>query len=368
MHTSHIDYDDISQVLKLGIYKAYNSYDMNYRNESYKDNGESIGFFAYMQPKAEGEVKKLIRNILKMNRKDYNIHEISTMSSDQPIVSLKGEKDMLLQDVIEDTGSQDDFTVLELKDEINSYTANLTDREKDMVYDYYINSKTQSEIANNHNVTQVQVCRVLKKALSKMKIVATDIHKGRYSIKKEIEEKMIKRKIDVNHAITYFADKLKEKKPLDIIIDEYCSSLEISKSELNYALHTTCPNSFNDIVDRYSEFEEEEIPAPKKGRERKTVRPQRTRETNRGGIAVAQDSTPVIKETITKVINPLEGLNVISLSLEFDSFKASLSPEGIELHELPESERLSEQDLISIRNDIDKLIEIRRNISSNILK
>ena len=50
----------------------------------------------------------------------------------------------------------------------------LNDRERSIIYMRYFDDKTQSEIAKAIGVSQVQVSRLLNKALAKLRSIASD--------------------------------------------------------------------------------------------------------------------------------------------------------------------------------------------------
>ena len=347
MHSSHIDVEDLKQVAKIGIIYAYNKYDSNYIDEPSKEYEESIGFAPYLKSTVRGEVLKYIRDILKVRRKDYNINEIAVSSINQPVLN-KDNSEMFLADIIEDVNSSQDINILELRLEINSYMKCLNDRDKNIISDSYFNHMTQKELAEKYGVTQVQIGRILKRSLEKMhkqtlisqkigaKIINSsynkNIHNDILEDKEKTMKKNIKPVIDTKQALNYFKSHVKDKRPLEEIMDRYCSDLEISKSELKYALHTTCPNKFNIIVDRYMQFEDKK------------------------------------EEKVETTINLFEGLDVVDMTLKLNLFNAIITPSSVTLIDLPESTKLSIKDLISMRDDIDKLIKLNENLPTNILK
>lgn len=183
---------------------------------------------------------------------------------------------------------------------------------------------------------------------------------------------MIKGKIDTRHALEYFERNIEKERPLDEIMDIYCNAYEISRSELTYALHTTCSSSFNKIVDEYIKFEDdyEEVKVenimPKQDKVSKIPYRQ---------PAPCSDFTPINytepkteKETESIKTNPLAGLNIIDLRIGLDSLEASISKETVTLRNLPEDVELTVEELKILRDDINKLIEIKESLSINTLK
>lgn len=178
---------------------------------------------------------------------------------------------------------------------------------------------------------------------------------------------MKKGTIDTVHALNYFKEHLKDEKPLDYVMNRYCEILDISKSELTYILHTTCPSEYNKVVDLYMKYEADiEIPETSTKRTRRTTRPNIAKQESK---TVKEDKEERATETMEKTQDQLlKDVNVIELTLRLNSFDASICQSHVTLVNLPESVKLSVKDLKSIRDDIDKLIKIKENISLNAIK
>lgn len=384
MHTSHMDVDDLKQIADIGIIKAYQRYDYNYNDKDYKDIDSKIGFIPFLKATVEGEIRKAIRDVLKPRRKDYNIHEIAISSVDQSIPNSNGEKEVSLSEVIEDEKSTEDFRTLELRMEIENYLSCLDEKNKNMICDCFFNNMSQRQIGEKYGISQCHASRLLKKSLSKMKAMSKSKYNQEKFNKSKIKNKkttannkivnknkeeiaMKKGVIDTKHALEYFERSITKERSLDEIMDIYCNAYEISRSELTYALHTTCSSSFNDIVDKYMKFEndyEEEKAVPKQDKKSKVP----YRQPVPCPDLVPINHTEPKPEKESKRTNPLEGLNIIDLRIGLDSLEASISKETVILKNLPEDVELTVEELKTLRDDINKLIEIKESLSINALK
>lgn len=370
MHMSHIDKEDLKQIADIAIFKTYNRYNHEFAKDKNKKN--CIGFYPLLEKTIRGEMLRFIRDILKARRKDYNLHEIAVTSSDMPLSNKKGDSEIFLKDIIEDKDSLNDFKTLEFKLEIEEYMKCLTDIEKSIIHSTFYENLTQKQISEKYNMSQAHVSRIIKKAIEKMKFASTikrehvktnKIHKTH---KKEITT-MKKGTIDTVHALNYFKEHLKDEKPLDYVMNRYCEMLDISKSDLIYLLHTTCSSEYNKVVDLYMKYEDDiEMPETYTRKTKRITRPD-----------IAKQESKIIKENkeerVTKTIEKtqdqlLKDVNIIELTLRFNSFDANVRQSYVTLVNLPENEELSIKDLKSIKDDIDKLIKIKENISLNDIK
>ena len=362
MHTSHIDAEDLKQVAFIGIINAYNKYDLNYVNKGFAEDNEVMGFVPYARRTAEGEVLKFIRGILKVRRKDYNVNEIALSSIDKPILG-KDDNEMFLKDIIEDISSIEDIKTLELKLEIEDYMKCLNERQKNIVYDSFFNNMTQKQLSRKYGVSQVQIGRTIKKSLEKMKVqVSTtkrNIKKPIHTTTKEDKDIMKKETIDTNHVLSYLKKHVKDERPLEEIIDRYCNSLDISESELKYVLHTTCQNEYNKVVDLYlaKEAKKDKYKKDEMNVISKTTKAKTKVENTKKEVKEDKQATDIFK-----------GINVLDITVELDSLKAIITQDHIILNSLPEDIELSMKDLLILKNDIDRLIELKQKLSLNSLK
>lgn len=192
-----IEYDDLYQLGSLGFIKAINNFDASY----------NVKFSTYVVPMIIGEIKRFMRDdgSIKVSRtiKSLNlqinkfIEQFLRENGEKPSVeAIAKEFKISLQDVIFTMDSakmpislytpfdeQDDGSLLmidryvqdnqneELFDNIVLREAlkDLEERDKKIILLRYFRDKTQSEIAKELNISQVQVSRLETKILEKIR-------------------------------------------------------------------------------------------------------------------------------------------------------------------------------------------------------
>lgn len=192
-----VDYDDLYQIGTIGFLKAINNFDEKF----------NVKFSTYAVPMINGEIKRYMRDdgIIKISRsikalsikvkhfiEEYqklhdkmpHISEISmalgaaeediilSMESDKSLVSIDSkinENDSnsgLLIDMLKsDDASDKILDNIALKEAIKS----LPEREKKILLLRYFRDKTQSEVAEIIQVSQVQISRIEAKILETLK-------------------------------------------------------------------------------------------------------------------------------------------------------------------------------------------------------
>ena len=190
-----VEYDDLFQLGAMGFVKAVNHFDASYR----------VKFSTYAVPMIMGEIKRFLRDdgavkvsrSLKMtsgkinrfcerysgeHQKEPSVEEIAAelglepsevvfaMDSAKMPVSLfekedGDDKSLGVIDRLAAPQGPDINLLLSMKDGI----ASLTPREKKIILLRYFRDKTQSEIARELGVSQVQVSRLESKILAKLR-------------------------------------------------------------------------------------------------------------------------------------------------------------------------------------------------------
>lgn len=191
-----IEYDDLYQLGAMGFVKAINNYDPTF----------NVKFTTYAVPMIAGEIKRFLRDdgTIKVSRSikhmaieiknfilDYSkLHQSSpTLDTiakklnyevNDVILALEanitplslnekyseGEDSLTIMDKLSDSFSVENLNNrLALKDLIKT----LKGREKQVIVMRYYLDKTQSEIAKELGVSQVQISRIENKVLSEMK-------------------------------------------------------------------------------------------------------------------------------------------------------------------------------------------------------
>lgn len=188
------EYDDLMQLGAIGFIKAIQNFDETY----------GVRFSTYAVPMISGEIKRFLRddgavkvsrwaktlsqkiNVfidekLKIGEKEPSVDEIAqnfgveaeqvvfAMDTGHYLLSLSstvGDDDVTLEDkIVGDRSPDEDLDKIMLKD----FIEDLPEREKKVIILRYFRDKTQSEIAAELGVSQVQVSRIECKVLQKLK-------------------------------------------------------------------------------------------------------------------------------------------------------------------------------------------------------
>lgn len=188
------EYDDLMQLGSIGFIKAIQNFDETY----------GVRFSTYAVPMISGEIKRFLRddgavkvsrwaktlaqkiNVfidekLKSGEKEPTVDEIAqnfgveaeqvvfAMDTGHYLLSLSstvGDDDITLEDkIVGDRSPDEDLDKIMLKD----FIEDLPEREKKVIILRYFRDKTQSEIAAELGVSQVQVSRIECKVLQKLK-------------------------------------------------------------------------------------------------------------------------------------------------------------------------------------------------------
>lgn len=191
-----IEYDDLYQLGALGFVKAINNYDSNY----------NVKFTTYAVPMIAGEIKRFLRDdgCVKVSRsikhtailiKNYIQNYNKEHFENPTLEKISKELNIDVNDVIlameantsplsldekcgndEDSLSisdrlADDFSIDSMinKLTLREMVESLPRREKQIILMRYYLDKTQSEIAKELGVSQVQISRIENKVLAKFK-------------------------------------------------------------------------------------------------------------------------------------------------------------------------------------------------------
>ena len=190
-----LEYDDLMQLGAMGFTKAMMGFDEKF----------GVRFSTYAVPMITGEIKRFLRDdgVIKVSRYSkllaYKItayiDEIEKSGNPSPTVdklskvfncdqgdiilaldssrmvlslneSLDDDEELTLGDKIADKNTpESDLNRLIIKDAV----ANLPERERKIIYLRYFRDKTQSDVASELGVSQVQVSRLENKILAKIK-------------------------------------------------------------------------------------------------------------------------------------------------------------------------------------------------------
>ena len=192
-----VEYDDLFQLGSLGFVKAINNFDESF----------GVKFSTYAVPMIAGEVKRFLRDdgSIKVSRalKTLNlqigkyIEQFREKNNTEPSISQLAEhfcvdeqeivfamdsrKALLSLDDKQDETNPHSRTILESIEDVDrtenmidnlvlkDLIAELSDRDKKLLALRYFQDKTQSEIAEILNVSQVQVSRLENKIIDKLR-------------------------------------------------------------------------------------------------------------------------------------------------------------------------------------------------------
>ena len=191
-----IEFEDAVQIGSIGLYKAIEKFDFSY----------NVQFSTYAVPMIMGEIKRFLRDdgIIKVSRsikenyckimafleekrknedKEPTVNEIANalnIDNEDVVTALSynpsceslsaavgNDGNMSLEDTLSDGNSQEENIVEKLS--LYSVLEELPERERELIKLRYFKEATQSQVALKLNISQVQVSRIEKKVLEKLK-------------------------------------------------------------------------------------------------------------------------------------------------------------------------------------------------------
>lgn len=192
-----VEYDDLYQIACVGFLKAINNFDENF----------GVKFSTYSVPMIIGEIKRYMRDngAIKVSRSlkilankiNKFIDSYQLENNDSPSIELiavkfevtpeevvfaldsaklplsiydKFEDDDEGQELIDKIPDEDNEDTLLNKIHLSNIIGNLNEREKKIIVLRYFRDKTQSEIAENLGVSQVQISRLENKIIDKIRL------------------------------------------------------------------------------------------------------------------------------------------------------------------------------------------------------
>ena len=169
-----VEYDDLYQLGCMGFLKAVNNFDEKY----------GVMFSTYAVPLIIGEIKRFMREYRAKTGSEPRIEDIAehfNVETSDVVFAIDSARYPVS---LNSSDSEDDDNKTELMDKISapfeqedlidkimlrSFIENLPEREKKVIMLRYFRDKTQSEIASELGVSQVQVSRMESKIIEKMK-------------------------------------------------------------------------------------------------------------------------------------------------------------------------------------------------------
>ncbi|MBE5816428.1 MAG: SigB/SigF/SigG family RNA polymerase sigma factor [Clostridiales bacterium] len=197
------EYDDLEQLGAIGLVKAIKNYDFNY----------DVRFSTYAVPLITGEIKRFLRddgaikisrsikeNVKKINEircelerkneKEPTLSEISSISglsvediilameSQSCLVSLSApayedsSSSVTVLDTVTQMSDRDEVGEISLRILLKEMLSTLDTVERQIIVLRYFKDMTQSDVAQRLSISQVQVSRMEKRILTKMREMA----------------------------------------------------------------------------------------------------------------------------------------------------------------------------------------------------
>ncbi len=195
-----VDYDDLYQVGSLALFKALERFDLD----------KGVKFVTFATPTVVGEIKNYFRDrsrLISMPRRsgalikklekarEELMHELHRAPTAQELADFVGETIETVLETLEMQGAlspvsldmattddDDDFNLysvlgfeekgyqdIEIKDMIKRALAQMTDMERQIITERFFNNRSQREIAEILNVSQMTVSRNERKAIERFR-------------------------------------------------------------------------------------------------------------------------------------------------------------------------------------------------------
>ena len=179
--------EDLFQIGSIGLMKAVDKFDLSY----------DVKFSTYAVPMITGEIRRFLRDdgMIKVSRslkkfcQQYQreatieeISEITKITREEIVTSLEASNEV---ESIHQSAYQKDGSEISLLDKLSKgenesekvvdhvllkeAMKHLEQKEQQMIYYRYFEGKTQQEIAKIFHISQVQVSRIQKKILKKLR-------------------------------------------------------------------------------------------------------------------------------------------------------------------------------------------------------
>lgn len=329
-HAIFVDIEDLRQVCIIGIFKAYNQYDYNYKSNKPDievNDEDKMGFFPFMEKTVLGAIQRYCRDILHLRRKDINLTEIKIDSYNAPVREDDENKEVQLIEVL-DLEEEDCYEDLINKMEVDRLLSTIPEKHKSIIIDSYFNNMTQIDIGKKYGISQVQVSRIIKKSINSMRRLS---NKEENNSMKKIGLKMF----EYSELVTFLTQGVNTYATLDEAIKDFCKQYVGVKEDEVYLSLNKRKASYDNIKSLY---------------ERK---------------ALDLKEEPVVQEEkeskATVSISSLSGIEVVDLTANINGIAVKFSKEGISLNNL-NSENLSIIELKNIQKTIEKVIEINNTI------
>lgn len=337
MDSFFIEFDDFFQYASLGIVNAFNNYDIS----------KNIIFFTFMKPHCEGQIKRNIRDTLKIRRKDFKPYTFLSMETN--LNENSEDKEITLKEKISDNKNL--FEMLENKMFVKSLLEKLNSKERCIIEDIFFNEMTQQQIASKLNISQAQVSRTIKKAISKLK----NLNDKKATNKNEGSHK----KMNIISDFKKYDKENGQGKSFIMTLKDYCKFNNLDTNKVLIKLKSD-PETFNSIQEAHSSHINNLIKNSDKNKEIETE--DNFIESDKIKSSSIFEKTPVAAKQVQEEnkfgVNLPEGVKIREISLEGSVVNIFASHDKFTLSARESLSDLGLEDLKAVRNDIDSYIKI----------
>lgn len=367
------DHDDFKQEAIMSIKKAFDRYNIDYNRL----------FYTYIKSTVEGGLKRFFRDVTQSRR--YSPEEMNIISFDKPTNNVDSKETTLL-DIYSNNKSIDaknDIDAFTDKDMINDALSILTDIEREIINNTYFKDKVQKVIVKELNMSQVQISRILRRALNKMKkhfdkenIVILHEENKPIEPKPKLKQKSIKKeddfmKLNLDDLIHYLEHNTDKNVLILKQIDEYASKKGLDTSTILTDLNTHKKNEYEALKLLYKNTDSPEkaikchkVSFVEKKQEIAQLDIQENiSKTVDRNIEKINCKTTEFKVQPQSTMDLLKNVKINSLTIDLDKITASIDGKGtIKLLNL-ELEALTSLELKTIKEDIVKIIAIAESMN-----
>lgn len=360
-HAVYVDFEDLEQICKIGIIKAYERYDIEYvGTRSDYNQSDPIGFYPYLDQMAQGELRRYCRDILQMRRKDIDPSSIFIDSMNRTVNNTdKGNAEIELIDTL-DLVEKDSYEDLENKLEVERLLSFIPERDKDIVIDSFFYNLSQQKIAEKYKVSQAQISRVLRKSIKIMRTISENKEKETIT---PMRTKKVKA-IEFDTLFDFLNKGVQNYYTLDKAIHAYCNQANVLIEDAYEALNKR-KASHEMLKNLYSI---KRVPINPEKPISKTAPKKTAKEDIKEVVEKAINEVEIVDEVKTKPVevkpissNIFDSIKIVNLTVDIEGIEAKFSPKGISLANL-KLEDLSIEDLKKLQKSIQKVIEINSTI------
>lgn len=320
--------EDLKQIALISAFKAYDTYDIN----------KDVLFYSYLLKQVAYGFSKYARDIIRVRKEGCNQYLYSEFSLDIINLNKDGQENSSIEDKIPNNYNLEEEIVNKLT--VEQMLNTLTEKEKKIIKLLYFERKTQVEISAIMNTTQVQISRILKKTLKKMKENTNNININK-------EKDMSKTKIVSEEILNYFEENANDKDRLLDFIKEYSNKINTSPSIIISILKKD-PIRFEKIKNKFKRNKNNNV-------ENETISlkiPVKDIEKNTS----IKNNNILTTENVISKNNPFSDIKINNISLIMSCCEPIINKEKINLN--IKSDIKTREDLIILKDEISKIINM----------